>query len=219
MALTGAEGAAEFPVPADGSKHLGWWLPKGLIIVLALYRKARKNIVEDGLIVRSSRFLVKEMIHRIDFSRDLHMLEVGSGKGVFTRQLAERMTPDSRLDVCEVNVSYNPWIQDIIASFNDKRIALYNQCITEYWQTPRQYDVILSSLPLKNFAGRKDNKAFLQQVVSGFERNLKPGGRFLQYQYFRSNHKDIEEAFGKKMNETSFVLLNVLPAFVYSMTK
>ena len=187
--------------------------------MLGLYRKAKNNITEDGLIVRSSRFLVREMMQRIDFSRDLHILEIGSGKGVFTRQLAERMTPDSRLDVCEVNTSYNPWIQEIIENFSGKQIALYNQCITEYWQTPRQYDVILSSLPLKNFAGRNDNKAFLQQVVSGFESNLKPGGKFLQYQYFRSNYKDIEAAFGKKMNETSFVLLNVLPAFVYSMTK
>jgi hypothetical protein len=34
-----------------------------------------------------------------------------------------------------------------------------------------------------------------------------------------SNKGDIERIFGKAMNEVSFVPLNILPAFVYSMTK
>ena len=53
----------------------------------------------------------------------------------------------------------------------------------------------------------------------GFESNLKVGGIYLQYQYFYSNKANIENIFGKKMNNISFVFLNILPAFVYSMTK
>jgi hypothetical protein len=42
---------------------------------------------------------------------------------------------------------------------------------------------------------------------------------YLQYQYFMSNKVDIERIFGKTMDEVNFVPLNILPAFVYSMTK
>jgi hypothetical protein len=48
---------------------------------------------------------------------------------------------------------------------------------------------------------------------------LKDGGIYLQYQYFKSNKSDIEQVFGKKMDDVSFVPLNILPAFVYSMSK
>jgi len=188
-------------------------------LIIRLYKQARRNIAEDGLIIRSSRFLVREMIQHIDFSENLHILEVGSGKGVFTRELAKNMTPGSRLDVCEIKPNYNPWINRIINVYNNKQIKLYNRCVTEIWELPHQYDVILSSLPLKNFENPADNNAFLHRVVKGFEKNLKPGGVFLQYQYFQSNRKHIENAFGKKMNGISFVPLNILPAFVYSMTK
>jgi hypothetical protein len=65
----------------------------------------------------------------------------------------------------------------------------------------------------------KDQNAFLYRVIQGFRFALKDGGIYLQYQYFRSNKADIETVFGKVMDEVDFVPLNILPAFVYSMTK
>ncbi|MEX0618176.1 MAG: hypothetical protein WDZ76_11365 [Pseudohongiellaceae bacterium] len=184
-----------------------------------LYQRLRRNISEDGLIMSSSVFLVNAMIRRIDFHRDLRILEIGSGRGVFTKKLAAKMSAGSQLDVCEIKQVYNPYIEAIIRNHSDKKITLSNDCITQLADSTEKYDVILSSLPLKNFASREDNNAFLYKVIRGFESNLKTGGIYLQYQYFRSNKADIENIFGKKMNDISFVFLNVLPAFVYSITK
>lgn len=188
-------------------------------MVTDLYRKIRKNIHEDGLIVSSSTFLVKSMLSRVDFSQPLRVLEIGSGKGAFTREIIRRMSPDSTLDICEIKVEYNPWIERIIASYPERTVRLHNQCVTRFLQENGTYDVIISSLPLKNFERMKDNNAFLHSVLQSFHQGLRDGGHYLQYQYFRSNLSDIERIFGKTVDAVTFVPLNILPAFVYHMTK
>jgi phospholipid N-methyltransferase len=188
-------------------------------VVTDLYRRIKRNIHEDGLIVSSSGFLVDRMLSRVDFSRPLKILEIGSGRGAFTREILRRMAPGSSLDVCEIKKEYNHWIEQLIAAHPEHRVQLHNQCVTRFLQENRDFDVIISSLPLKNFERMKDGNVFLNAVLTGFHNGLKEGGHYLQYQYFRSNLSDIERAFGKTVDAVSFVPLNILPAFVYHMTK
>ncbi len=189
------------------------------VVAINIYRKIKRNITEDGLIVSSSGFLVNTMVGKIDFSRPLRILEIGSGKGPFTREIIRKMSPESVLDVSEIKSEYNPWIERIMSANPLKSVTLHNGCVTELLNAPEAYDVIVSSLPLKNFERMKDKNAFLYRIIEGFKFALKDGGIYLQYQYFRSNKRDIERVFGKEMDEIDFVPLNILPAFVYSMTK
>ena len=188
-------------------------------MVFALYKNVRRNIREDGLITSSSGFLVRAMLDKIDFGRPLRILEIGSGKGAFTREIIRRMDEASELHVSEIKAEYNPWIERLIAANPGKRVQLYNGCVTDLLNRRNEYDVIVSSLPLKNFERMDDGGAFLERVIEGFEASLKEGGSYLQYQYFRSNKGDIERIFGKRMDESIFVPLNIPPAFVYNMTK
>jgi len=188
-------------------------------VVTDLYRRIKRNINEDGLIISSSGFLVNSMLSRVDFRRPLKILEIGSGKGAFTREILRRMAPGSTLDICEIKQEYNPWIEALIAGHPGHRVTLHNQCVTRFLRSQRDFDVIISSLPLKNFERMEDNNAFLYSVLNAFHAGLKEGGHYLQYQYFRSNLSDIERAFGKTVDAVSFVPLNILPAFVYHMTK
>lgn len=188
-------------------------------MVTDFYRRIKRNINEDGLIISSSGFLVNRMLSRVDFSRPLKILEIGSGKGAFTREILRRMAPGSSLDICEIKAEYNPWVQQLIDSHPHHQVNLHNQCVTRLLATHHGFDVIVSSLPLKNFARMKDENAFLDSVLNAFHGGLKEGGHYLQYQYFCSNLSDIERAFGKTVDAVSFVPLNILPAFVYHMTK
>ena len=185
----------------------------------SLYRNIKRNIIEDGMIVGSSAFLVRTMLDRVDFAQDLRILEIGSGKGAFTREIIRRMSPRSTLDVSEIKTEYNPWIERLISESPDKQVTLYNNCVMKLLREAESYDVIVSSLPLKNFENRKDSNAFLHSMIEALKHGLKDGGLYLQYQYFLSNKSDIERIFGKAMDEITFVPLNILPAFVYSMTK
>lgn len=184
-----------------------------------LYRNIKRTIKEDGMIVGSSAFLVRTMLDRVDFSQDLRILEIGSGKGAFTGEIIRRMSPRSTLDVSEIKSEYNPWIERLITENADKQVTLYNSCVMNLLHDSACYDVIVSSLPLKNFESRKDSNAFLHQMIGALKQGLKDGGLYLQYQYFLSNKSDIERIFGKAMDEITFVPLNILPAFVYRMTK
>lgn len=184
-----------------------------------IYKNIRRNITEDGLIVSSSGFLVKSMVGKIDFSQPRQILEIGSGRGAFTREIIQRMCHKSQLDVCEIKAEYNPWIEQLMSNNPDKQVRLHNCCVTELLTEAGKYDVILSSLPLKNFESMKDNNAFLRKVITSLKFGLRDGGIYLQYQYFRSNKQDIESIFGKPMDGVDFVALNILPAFVYRMTK
>jgi phospholipid N-methyltransferase len=188
-------------------------------VPFSLYTNIKRNIIEDGLIVGSSGFLVRTMLGHVDFVRPLRILEIGSGKGAFTREIIRRMSADSELHVSDIKSEYNPWIERLIAENPDKQVSLYNNCVTELLREAGSYDVIVSSLPLKNFGNRKDRNAFLHKVIGALKHGLKDGGLYLQYQYFMSNKSDIERIFGKAMDEVTFVPLNILPAFVYSMTK
>jgi phospholipid N-methyltransferase len=189
------------------------------IMLIRIYRNLKKNITEDGLIISSSGFLVNSMVGKIDFSRPLRILEIGSGKGAFTRELIGRMSPDSRLDICEIKSEYNPWIEQLIRENSGKNVTLHNCCVTQLLVEAERYDVILSSLPLKNFEDPGSQNEFLYRVIKAMKHGLKEGGVYLQYQYFKSNKSDIESVFGKKMDDVSFVPLNILPAFVYRMSK
>ncbi len=188
-------------------------------MIINTYRKIKRTISEDGLIISSSGFLVNNMIGKIDFSRPQCILEIGSGKGPFTREIIRRMCATSTLDVCEIKSEYNHWIEPLIHDNPDKQISLHNGCVTELLKTPEKYDAIVSSLPLKNLKRLNDQNQFLFKLIEGFKFALKDGGVYLQYQYFRSNKSDIETVFGKAMDNIDFVPLNILPAFVYSMTK
>ena len=46
-------------------------------------------------------------------------LEIGSGRGAFTRELISRMSPDSQLDICEIKTEYNTWIEQLISANTD----------------------------------------------------------------------------------------------------
>lgn len=186
---------------------------------IRICRRIRKNIVEDGLITDSSSFLVNTMVGRIDFGHTLRILEIGSGRGAFTRAITDRMSKESELDVCEIKSEYNPWIERILEANPSKRVTLHNRCATEMLTRPESYDIIVSSLPLRNLERKNGSNEFLYRVIEALRYGLKTGGCYLQYQYFRSNKNDIETIFGKRMDRVDFVPLNILPAFVYSMTK
>ncbi|GFZ75659.1 hypothetical protein GCM10011403_17330 [Pseudohongiella nitratireducens] len=188
-------------------------------MLLKLYQKIRRNIREDGLIVDSSSFLVNAMIRCIDFDRPIRVLEIGSGRGAFTSQLLQRLDRESHLDICEIKQEYNPYIESLIEQHPDKSVVLHNCCVTTLLSRPNHYDFVLSSLPLKNFEDSHSDNAFLNQIIKGVQHSLVNNGTYLQYQYFRSNQKDIERIFGKAMDEVSFIPLNILPAFVYQIRK
>jgi phospholipid N-methyltransferase len=75
-------------------------------------------------------------------------------------------------------------------------------------------DVIISTLPFV-FIPKDETKRILLEI----KKSLKKDGQFIQYQYFLSEFKLIKNIFEKDKIDLSFELLNLPPAFIYSLRK
>ena len=51
--------------------------------------KIFKNFKTKGMVGQSSRFLIQKMISNIDFSRDLTIVQYGSGEANFAKNIAK----------------------------------------------------------------------------------------------------------------------------------
>ena len=69
-------------------------------VFLSEFIKQKKTV---GAITPSSKFLMKKMLSKVDFSKDILIVEIGPGTGVFTQEILSRMTLNSRLISFEIN--------------------------------------------------------------------------------------------------------------------
>ena len=67
------------------------------------YLKERKQI---GSLMPSSRFLVKKMCRKIDFSTATNIIELGPGTGVFTKEILNMARKDAKIFVFELNEDF-----------------------------------------------------------------------------------------------------------------
>lgn len=174
---------------------------------LNLTLAAMKNIKQVGSIVPSSHFLVRKMMKRIDFNRDINILELGAGDGVITKGLLDRMSDKSVLYSYENNEKLINLLEDI----QDTRLVVKGESVSNLDALPDDYfDVVISSLPLANL----DN-IFKYSIYKDIRAKLKENGAFIQYQYLLFDYKKIERFFHNC--HLGFCLLNIPPAFIYNV--
>src|SRR3954454_17382483 len=65
-----------------------------------------RNPREMGSITPSSRFLTREVVDQIDFTRARYIAELGPGTGVFTQAILDRLAPDGQILAVDTNPSF-----------------------------------------------------------------------------------------------------------------
>lgn len=174
---------------------------------LKTFFKERKQV---GALAPSSRFLVKKMCDKIDFSTAKNIVELGPGTGVFTEELLKRASKDCRIFVIELNEEF---YQFLSKKFNDPRIILLKESADNIDAILAEHnvveaDAILSSLPLAVIPDQIRKRIIIKSYDA-----LKEGGVYVQYQYSLNAKKLLEKKFGKL--KMGFVAINIPPAFVY----
>lgn len=169
---------------------------------------SEKKVV--GAVAPSSRFLCKKMLAKIDFSKDLVIVEYGPGTGVFTEEIIKRMTPNSALYVFELNEVF---YDSLVTRIKDPRVKIFHESAekSEYFLNKDNYhhaDFVLSSLPLAVIP-----KPVKAQILKVSEKILADQGMYVQFQYSLNAKKMLKGHF-RKMN-IAFTPINVPPAFVY----
>jgi phospholipid N-methyltransferase len=164
-----------------------------------------------GSMTPSSRFLTSKMLENIDFKSSRVLIELGPGNGVFTEKIIEKLHPEGRLLVFELNEQF---YQALTEKFNDPRVTLIHDSaekITEHLQKHGLHhaDAVISSLPLANFPIE------LQEKILGSAADcLGENGKYIQFQYSLLSKKNLDKVFGEI--KIAFTPLNFPPAFIYT---
>ena len=175
------------------------------------FLKEKKMI---GSISPSSTYLAEKMLENVDFENSKTIIEIGPGTGVFTKKIIEKLSPDCKFIVFELNTTF---YESLHSEISDPRVILINDSAENLNKHLIKLgltntDFILSSLPLSNFPLR-----FIVRLLKQFNAALTSNGKYIQFQYSLGAKGIIERNFSNV--EISFTPLNLPPAFIYTCSK
>jgi phospholipid N-methyltransferase len=170
-----------------------------------------RNPRELGSITPSSRFLTREVVDRIDFSRARYIAELGPGTGVFTLAILERLAPDGQILAVDTNPGF---VEHLRREIPDLRL-LVREASAENIDSlaheagwPR-VDAVVSGIPFSLLP-----RPVMRGILEASRRALGDDGLFVGYQYSRMLRPHLLDVFGNVHYRS--VVLNLPPAFVYS---
>ena len=174
-----------------------------------LTKEALKDIKQIGSVTSSSKFLTNRILKEVDFTKNISILELGAGNGVFTFEILNRMNENSKLISYE---NYDKFITQLL-KIKDSRFTIKGESVEKLNLLEKEpFDYIISSLPLANFSNEAKNKTLKNINVI-----LNQSGKFIQYQYSILDYNTIKNEFNSC--KIGFCLRNLPPAFLYIANK
>lgn len=178
---------------------------------LSFLKQWARNPRELGSVTPSSRFLTREVVDRIDFTRARHIAELGPGTGVFTQEILGRLAPDGKVLAVDTNAGF---VEHLRREISDRRLQVVQASAERIDELVREagwpeVDVVVSGIPYSLLP-----KPVMRGILEATRRALGEDGLFVGYQYSRMLRPHLLDVFGNVHYRS--VLLNVPPAFVYT---
>lgn len=175
-----------------------------------------KKFINDsdvGAVLPTSQFGVRNICSKIDFTKDLTLVEYGPGNGVLTQYILDRMTPHSTLIAIETNIDFVNELRPI----SDPRLKIVHGTAERVREVlaalgHHRVDYVLSGIPL-SFLQPPKRAALVRNTYE----SLGPKGTFVVYQYSPLMAPYLAKDF--KEVTLGFVPLNVPPLFVMEAKK
>jgi phospholipid N-methyltransferase len=163
-----------------------------------------------GSLIPSSRFLVDRLLRKIDWKRARTIVEYGPGVGTITGRILERMSPNSRLVVFEMNQDFVHYLK---RSFPDKRLHVVHGSAERVQKELERLkldsaDYIISGIPFTTMP-----ESLRERIMRESRRALTPGGSVLVYQFTRAVLPYLKSHFD--YIDQDFEPLNILPARLF----
>lgn len=208
-------------------------MPSSLTDYRLFFRQFREHFQSTGAIAPSGRWLATALSRFVRAEGDgRHVLEVGPGTGAVTGSIVSALKPTDRLDMVELNDVFVARLQERFRSEPAfaavaERARVLHQRIEELPQEP-SYDLIVSGLPLNNFAASD-----VRCILGALSKLLKPGGTLSFFEYIavrparsllanaeeRQRLKEIGEALQEVLNgneiRRDWIFPNLPPAWVH----
>lgn len=164
-------------------------------------------------ITPSSKYCVRKLCEKIDFTTTKTIVEYGGGTGVFTKYILSQMRDDAHLYVFETNDNfYNKLIE-----IKDPRVTIFHESVEEMLNLlPKEVignvDHIISGIPFSFF-----NWNLKIRILDKTIKSLQNEGSFLAYQTSGHLKKPLMEVFNNY--NTTFCWKNIPPYFIYEAVK
>lgn len=163
-----------------------------------------------GSIVPSSRFLIRELLNPVDWSRARVIVEYGPGVGDITAEVLRRMRPDALLIAIEMNPDFVSYLRGALTDTRlrvvDGSAEWVDEILSRFGQ--HQADYIISGIPFSTIPAPER-----ERILRKTRAVLAPGGAFLVYQFSTRVFEDLKRIFGYVRRR--FEPLNVLPAHLF----
>lgn len=178
--------------------------------VLLFARNFFKHPRMLGSIIPSSRFLVSDLMRQIDWKRAKVVVEYGPGVGNITAEVLKRLRRDGRMVVFETN---DDFVEFLRVSIPDRRLTVVHGSAADVGRVLGEMglnhaDYVISGIPFSTMP-----EAVSTEIVRATRQSLRPGGRFLVYQFSREVLRFLRAEF-REIRE-AFEPLNILPARLY----
>lgn len=166
-----------------------------------------------GSIIPSSRFLEAKIINAACLADSHVVIELGPGTGGTTCSFLQHMPPESRLLTIEISQAFTDFLNNI----EDPRLINHCGSAMEIASILRQYDlpapdVVISGIPFSTI-----QPATGRQIIETVRDNLKPGGRFIAYQFRGQVSRLAKPLFGDP--DVTQELRNIPPMRVFRWQK
>ncbi|MBX3443818.1 MAG: methyltransferase domain-containing protein [Planctomyces sp.] len=168
---------------------------------------------ELGTFLPSSRHLEARLVRNAAVETAATVVELGPGTGGTTQALLRAMPEDSRLVAIEVC----PKLTRVLREIDDPRLIVHQGGADELHDvlddlSIESVDAVVSGIPFSTIP-----RTTARLILRASRSRLKPGGRFVAYQWSRAVTRLAKEFFGTPTSE--FELRNFPPLRVYRWTK
>jgi len=173
-------------------------------------KESLKSLREVGTILPSSKGIINKMVKPIDFKNNITIIELGSGTGVITKNILNKMNSESNLICFETNKKF----YDELKKIDDKKMTLLNdsaEMMESYINENEiiKVDYIVSSVPLVTLPKKVTNN-----ILEQSEKLLNNHGCLIQLQYSKLLKRRLKKYFNTI--DTKFTAAYYLPAFIYT---
>lgn len=177
---------------------------------IAFLRGFLERPKEVGSIIPSSRWMERRITRTAEIASADLVIELGPGTGGTTKALLNALAPDARLLAIEINPGFCQLLRETI---DDPRLIVHEGSAAEIPEALAKHDldapdVILSGIPFSTMPQQLG-----MSILRSARKSLKPGGRFVAYQF-----RDVVHTLGKRVFGPASVqieLLNMPPMRVY----
>lgn len=179
-----------------------------------IFRRFLADPLKIAYVVPSSKSLVRRVLGKVDFQRAKVVVEFGGGEGCYTRELAERLAPDARLLVFELDAHLAEHLRKQFR--DDDRVLVYEKDAATFRDELRELgileaDYVISGIPF-SYLEPKKKKEILEAVHEG----LTAEGQFIVYQV-TPELKGHTRMFAA--HEVEYFLANIPPMFIVACHK